>query len=238
MTERWLPAPESNKIDIARWDCGFAEIKPHNSKGIQKGIDALRYVTVTKKGKLRKPGPGRVGRTAKFLVTYLPEEAPGKPAEKDWPSRVRVFATPYDDARTVRPGTGKSIKNTISNWKWEELGCFVPPKVAEVLADERTAGLFGTAIEGHVRELFYRKMLKPKGKEVGGGQTLKGADIFWNELGRFYTELARELGDPFYAELGTELASLRFEGGAPPVDCPGALPPDGKHVKIELCGSS
>lgn len=200
----WLraPAPEQFETPNLAFDNpGFAEIKPHNSQGLTDG-----WKDLSKKSKLSDKT--RRGRTPKFLVTYLPvkEGKTGRDindAVKDsTPPCVRVFASPY---------TGEPERPHVSKMKFHNLGSFKPPPTVPLNVEE--ASLFGAAIEKYARELFQREILdrlKPQ-KQGHGGTTVHGADIYWDELARFYAELARELGDPFYADLASELASLSRE---------------------------
>lgn len=160
-----------------------------------------------------KEGPGREGRTGHFLVTYLPVNGT-KPTKTGKPTRVRVFATPYYPGKKITSSDRKrKSKDTILGWHWYDLGSITSPETVKLVVDH--AALFGVAIEDDVRKLFQdevlKKLWKKKKTSYGGGEYLHGADIYWTELARFYDELARELGDPFYAELASELASLGRE---------------------------
>lgn len=197
----WLAAPRLYSPLPPAEDCRFAEIKPHNEKGIRDGLNQLA----------KEKGLGRAPRKGKFLVTYLPLK--GKtPAPSGFPTSVRVFATPYSAGMKATSPPYKNVADTITSWEWHDLGSFAPEKQVDVLVEK--ASLFGSAIEDQVRKLFQDVVLvKSWGKKTGygGGGNLQGADIWWTELARFYDELARELGDPFYADLASELASLGRE---------------------------
>jgi hypothetical protein len=64
-------------------------------------------------------------------------------------------------------------------------------------------------MEKTIRHIFNNKFLKPNHTmRPGTGGNMAGPDVAW-ELAEFYSELGRQLRDPFYAELASELASLR-----------------------------
>lgn len=215
----WLLAPRTFVNPGVFTGPGFAEIKPHNREGIKDGLEQLR----DKKGKLRAP------RTPEFLVTYLPlkegmkGDEPEQAATEGSRPCVRVFATKYHidkaNAIAVKPkkktasGKDKDLNwnEIIRTWTWHDLGCFKAP--LEVPLKVEDASLFGMAIERYARKLFQRRVLSclTPPKKGNPPPTLTDADIWWDELARFYAELARELDDPFYADLASELASLSRE---------------------------
>lgn len=205
----WLPDPRTFPkftVDtLSVQDHGFAEIKPHNEDGIRDGLKQLEPSTE------KKPALGRAGRRGMALVTYLPVNKEGEAVGEGSAAGVHVFATPYSGQTVDHATHKKRVKDIINSWTWHHVGCFKPPQRINLVVDR--AALFGIAIEKSVRRQFNLNVLaRLKPKKIGhGGTTVHGADIYWNELARFYAELARELGDPFYADLASELASLGRE---------------------------
>lgn len=212
---QWLPVPTNLTTDPANLlasvgNFEFAEIKPHNSDGISGGLEQLGLQEG--RGRERLKGSASPFRTGKFLVTYLPVDEQGKSALEGNPHCVRVFVTNRckNEVKKKDPsGRIRKWEQIINDWDWYDLGSFKPPPTIPLIVQE--ASVFGVVIEPYVRQVFRNKVLGPKKKIDRGGRALRGADIYWNELARFYTELARELGDPFYADLASELASLSCE---------------------------
>lgn len=185
---------------------GYAEIKPHNKKGITEGLQQLS----------EHPTDPRV------LITYLPLIGPGKPAIDAYtgqPTEVRVFATHFKQGMTP----GKLLKNTQL---WWDLGSYKPPGQIRLTLENR--GLFGAAIEPWVRDLFCCEVLDFSGRKMwtGTGGQRPGADVRWHELADLYAELGRELRDPLYAELALMLTEPKTAQ---------LLPPTTKRSKTRHC---
>jgi hypothetical protein len=158
---------------------GHAEVKPHHYNGLNQGIDQLR---------------GSSGVGSRFLITYRPEGG-GNPTR---PRNMHLYMTDFHD---TTPGQ-------LRQRRWWDLGTIPTPRYTSV--DWSNKSLVGQAMEKVTRNMFNNKFLKPQGRTMrhGTGGNLPGSDIRW-ELEEFYRELGRQLCDPFYAELASELASLR-----------------------------
>jgi hypothetical protein len=176
---------------------GWAEIKPHNYAGIRAGLKQLRTA-----------GRGQP-RTGQVLITYLPVDSSNSSVSSGQPACVRVFATRFE-----AKGAGDNPSDFLRKHAWYDLGSFAPPKQITLNVDD--GGLFGAAIERYVRHQFQAVVKAPTQHVPGGGGPRQGPDVLWDELAELYAELARELEDPYYAELASELAAMarRAEWGA------------------------
>lgn len=172
---------------------GHAEIKPHNLAGVAGGLKQLD----------KHPASG-----PRILITYRPLNSAGGPATKGPPATVQVLATNFvpPTTRPLGPRQWRNEARALEGRTWWNLGSFIPPKQIPLIIDNR--GLFGSAIEPCVRDLFRVKVLKPPRKMLPGtGGQRRGADVAWNELADLYAELGRELRDPLYAELAATLTN-------------------------------
>lgn len=186
---KWLSIPKllpSGKMTVQ--PNGFAEIKPHNRAGIRAG---LKQLGERARGKGRQP---------QALITYLPVDAALAPLPSGWPPHVRVFAVKYDH------GNPPTMADIFIKHQWYDLGSFTPRKTIDLKVDN--ASVFGAVIEESVRKKFITSVLKAPLKYRGGGGAGTGPDVLWDELAQMYAELARDLRDPFYRELASELAAL------------------------------
>lgn len=174
------PASEMLPIDRA----GHAEIKPHSHAGIRDGFVQLRRSKVS--------GP-------KILITYRPVDSGGKAVQTGRPAKVQVFATKLTDLTPAK---------LLSGATWWNLDGVPPP--GSVLPTLDNPPLFGAAVEESVRNKFRDEVLAknspPHTMRLGVGGHRSGPDVLWDELAGMYQELARELRDPFYAEVAAELA--------------------------------
>lgn len=195
----WCPLPSKlSKIPgffIKVDPDGFAEIKPHTKTGIRKGLTQLAMTSG--EGRERRGWRPRKGMV---LVTYMAEDENGNPVTRGPAPRVHVFATRYEPNTTVT--------ELLRNKEWQDLGFFPPIKSVNVTVDD--TDIFGRAVETRIRFMFKEKVLKRQNVQLLGSARDRGADAWW-ELSQFYSELARELGDPFYADLASELTSLGRE---------------------------
>jgi hypothetical protein len=57
------------------------------------------------------------------------------------------------------------------------------------------------------RNVLKHKQLQPPRRRDFSRGSGTGSDVLWTELAGLYGELARELGNPFFAELASELAT-------------------------------
>ncbi|WP_433158553.1 hypothetical protein [Kribbella sp. CA-247076] len=170
---------------------GFVEIKPHTLSGIRSGLTQLG-------ARLAKANfPTGV------LATYLGTDSRGNPLRKGKATHLRVYgvlvnATPKPTlAQYNRPG------------KWHYLGTStLRDTISHPPVDHAPA--FGWAVEPVVQAQVKLgvALSTPKRLWTLGGGPAAGPDMTYSELAGFYRELARELRDPLYAELASELEAM------------------------------
>jgi hypothetical protein len=201
---RFLNAPALIRQRMTVPDAGCAEIKAHNRNGIIGGLTQLR----------KQCHRG----TCRILITYLPVREPSstgyQPQDFGRVKRVLVMATSIDrDYSNMSP---EAKVQQVLGQKWylvEDMD--MKPKtdlIAEIamgLGTPQDRGRFGSVMEPLVANAFNRCVLKPqppRRRDFSRGSGT-GSDVLWTELAGLYGELARELGNPFFAELASELAT-------------------------------
>jgi hypothetical protein len=173
---------------------GRAEIKAHNQDGISDGLSKLEP----------NSGGGR-----RVLITYRPVDDAGNAVDKGRPTWVEVYAIDYDTIPANKRTPVALLRADGGDWWY--LGKFRSPKTIFLTVDDRS--VYGAVIERYVRGMFRNKVLTPAKREmltkVRRSSGVRGADVEWKELAEFYRELGELHEDPFYAELASELATLR-----------------------------
>ncbi len=195
-------------------DAGCAEIKAHNHNGIIGGLTQLRC-------KCHSTG------TCRILITYLPVRGsdPKSYQPQDFGSVKRVlvmatFITFTPDDLEMSPREWKlrrvrELERQVLAQQWYLIEDLVPrpdlvAKIAMGVGTPQDRGRFGSVMEPLVANCFNQCVLKeakpPRKRPFSRGSST-GSDLQWSELAGLYGELARELGNPFFAELAAELAT-------------------------------
>jgi len=192
--KNWWTVPDTpliiRRAKLVVSDRGFAEIKPHTESGVRGGITQIQKRLARSRGYIA------------YLVTYYAVNERNQPIRKGRAKYLHVFAAPVTQASTPAQYRDPKV--------WRHLGYVeVPQTIPHPPVHQ--GGAFGWAVEEAVREKFKQmvKLETPHKKwtpATGGYQP--GADIRWHELAELYAELARELRDPLYAELASELAAM------------------------------
>ncbi|MBD7917543.1 hypothetical protein H9657_04520 [Cellulomonas sp. Sa3CUA2] len=182
-----LPAPPLSTRPAPRYaGLGFAEVKPHNVRGILAGLASIQ------KHRLAAAQP----YTQAFLLTY--RHQPGDPAPR---AVVPYLLVP--GARTTAPARPKD-KNVVG-WlgtlgDWYALSPAPLPLPAHPEPRWGTdvgPVVRGSMVEPLVRYAFFRFSDYRRAKE---DITLRkqphqpGADVAWKEMAEYLYELASELG--------------------------------------------
>jgi len=190
-------------------DAGCAEIKAHNRNGIIGGLTQLQDKCC--KG------------TCRILITYLPVCEPSstgyQPQDFGWVKRVLVMATFIDRCRDYSKMPPEAKVQQVLGQKWYLVeNMDMTPKtdlvarIAMGLGTPQDRGRFGSVMEPLVAHSFnenvlkHKKLVPPRKRDFSRGSGT-GSDVLWTELAGLYGELARELGNPFFAELASELAT-------------------------------
>ncbi len=207
---QYLPAPRllSPVRAMAHIDgYGRAEIRAHNKAGIRGGLVSLAE------------HPGKYSKTPgsrpRVLITYLPVDSSNEKQNEGKPAKIRVFMTNFT-AGAVPPPSHEKDRLLAQQWwenllarQWWDLGVLSAEDLIPM--DWTDKRLLGIGTEPRARNLFRDLVLVPAGRNIwkNTGGNRQGSDVRWNELAEFYRELGKLGGDPFYAELASELASLR-----------------------------
>jgi hypothetical protein len=173
------------------------EIKPHTTTGIRAGV---RQIGDRLEAACRTTGVAPTG----VLVTYVGVDAAGRPIRTGRAKAVHVYGAKVDLKCGQRPTVAQYNQPGV----WYFLGSApLPDKLDHPPVDHAPA--FGWAVEPVVQQQVMKtvRLQTPQRKWTPKGGPGHGADIEYTELAEFYRELARELRDPFYAELASELAS-------------------------------
>jgi hypothetical protein len=198
---RFLNAPTNlagTRMPVTKAGCG--EIKAHNRNGIVAGLKQLREDC---------HGDGH-----RILITYLPVRGSSstlfQPQDSYFAERVLVMATFITRDYTNMEAKEQERRVLAQKWYLVEDMRPRPDLVAKVAMGLKNRARFGSVMEPLVAHAFNRFVLKPNARRRlpehrGGSGT--GIDLLWSELAGLYGELARELGNPFFAELAAELAT-------------------------------
>ncbi|MBO3095183.1 hypothetical protein [Cellulomonas dongxiuzhuiae] len=182
-----LPAPPLSTKAAPRYvGLGFAEVKPHNVRGILAGLQSIQ------KHKLKTGLPYKQA----FLLTY--RHQPGDPA----PRAVTPYLLVPSTARTTAPA--RPPDKNFGAWlgslgEWYALS---PAPLALPAHPEPWWGtdvgpvVRGSMVEPLVRYAFFRfsnyrdaHALSPRKQPQQ-----QGADVAWKEVAEYLYELASELG--------------------------------------------
>ena len=215
-----LVPPPNNLVGRGR---GCGEVKAHNLKGIIDGVyDLLNEGAKSKKCPPSIPRqPGR-----RILITYLPVKKSSRPPhytpKNSGPiERVLVMATSISSTRTAddyrRMPREEMLRSVLAQEWYLVEDMQMEPKAKEIAGivmnlTARTRAQFGNLMETLATEAFNDNVLKKQQprrrllRDIRGGSG-HGTDVLWDELAGLYGELARELGNPFFAELASELAA-------------------------------
>lgn len=193
----WAPPGSRSYPRLTLRTPGVVEIKPHTETGIRAGLEQVAR-------RLRRRGKG-------VLATYMGTDSRGNPVLVGRATHVRVYATLVDLDVNKHPTPEQYNQPN----QWYALGLAeVPPKIDFPPVDH--APMFGWAIESVVQKQVKAAVTlataKKKWTTLGGPGHV--ADMRYRELAEFYGELGRQLRDPFYAELASELSSFGSGGGA------------------------
>jgi hypothetical protein len=180
---------------------GCGEIKAHNQKGIVKGLEQLR---TSCHGESRH----------RILITYLPVAGSSfQPQDSGKAKRVLVMATFVTRDYSLMTAEQQVERVLDQRWYLVEDMLLKPAEVAGIAMDlaTRNRAQFGNVMHTLVEKAFDQRVLQlnpPRKRQAehrpGSGKSI---DLLWSELAGLYDELARELGDPFFAELASELAT-------------------------------
>jgi len=203
---RYLNRPKTLHTDMRMTrmtltDAGCGEIKQHNINGISEGLRQLR--------------DDCHGGRSRILITFLPVHGPSwlrlRPQDEGVAERVLVMATYITNYYSGMKPKEQAQQVLKQEWYLVEDMRPMPEPVAKVAMGLANRGRFGSVMEPLVADAFDRRVLQPQPPrrrlpEHRGGSG-HGSDLLWSELAGLYGELARELGNPFFAELASELAT-------------------------------
>jgi hypothetical protein len=176
--EELSPEPLMLTAPVATSASGFAEIKKHNSDGISQGLNQLR---TSNEKRYRQ----------RYLITYLPLNRTGRPADARKATKLRVFALRFKHHKDLPPPG----ERTLQRRAWMDLGIIqLPEKSAWFpFPSGGRDDQFGNAVEEAVRQRFIQTVVKNRPNPQHGGARGSTHDVLWDELADFYRELAAEL---------------------------------------------
>jgi hypothetical protein len=187
----FLPPATSPGQSLTLRTPGYVEIKPHTLSGIRSGLAQLG-------ARLEK-----ANLPTGVLATYVGTDSRGNPLSKGVAKYLRVYAVVVN----AKPKPTLAAYNQPG--KWHYLGYTrLEPTMSHPPVDHAPA--FGWAVEPVVQERVKLAvaLATPQRKWTTAGGPAPGPDMTYSELADFYRELARELRDPLYAELASELEAM------------------------------
>jgi hypothetical protein len=184
-TSDFLPFPRGARavtLDVPqiRGRPAYAEIKPHNIKGIRAGLVDLA------RNRPRLPGEA-------YLLTYR--------YTRKGPMQVWAYLLkPHDGIATdpaFLPRRGVPLQDWVDRLgRWWTLldGVRGPDYSIEKWRDKVGGTVFGSMLEPFLRESFFAKT---RTTEVNAGHlpNKPGADLRWQEIAEFFYELSGELAE-------------------------------------------